>query len=453
MGKGLSHNGQSWNVSSPTAGVMKEQVSDYLYKLMEERVHGHGLDLHELAVYAATLDDLILGEVRSAIAHIYEMLNMSMSGHDATAAEEDAVLGRFLVAYISGYHEEEGHPYESNKKELEDIFFSWPSVQMFAEDQQRAFKMQRQHRQPFSSGSTFEDHVAVAQDLTKNLMTWQHTECNTWKNKMVDMEYKGSGRVRLADFYSGRARDDWHFLEKPDYLRALGALDESLPGIPSVIIPNYLTAMSNCLDSSEYYSVCCRDECEDLMAEIEGNIGQPSALAGDIVEIVSVLASDTVDAPRNLSTPQLTRLQEIAEHHSGRVPLHGRLFAQWMHHAYPRECPFPHVSGTTTPLSMAEWAEAGREAEATTAEMLRVSASWSDSEDLVHDLMPWHGEEELVSLHKQTAQKTQSRGSFVLMIFFVLGSISVSAPLVRAMMTLRHMAVSVHLGKDERHLV
>merc|ERR1712194_942542 len=109
-------------VSSPTAGVMKEQVSDYLYKLMEERVHGHGLDLHELAVYAATLDDLILGEVRSAIAHIYEMLNMSMSGHDATAAEEDAVLGRFLVAYISGYHEEEGHPYESNKKELEDIF-------------------------------------------------------------------------------------------------------------------------------------------------------------------------------------------------------------------------------------------------------------------------------------------------------------------------------------------
>jgi len=83
--KGLSHEGQSWNASSPTAGVMKEQAPDYLHKLMEERVHGHGLDLGELAVFAATLDDLILGEVRSAIAHIYENLNISMSGYQATA--------------------------------------------------------------------------------------------------------------------------------------------------------------------------------------------------------------------------------------------------------------------------------------------------------------------------------------------------------------------------------
>jgi len=244
--KGLSHEGQSWNASSPTASVMKEQVPDYLHKLMEERVHGHGLDLGELAVFAATMDDLILGEIRTAIAHIYGNLNMSMSGQ-ASAAEESAVLGRFLVAYIGGYHEEDGN-YESMRQEMEEFFFSWQSVQMFAEDQQRAFDMQRQRRRPFSSGLSFEDHVEIAQDFTKNLMTWQHTECNAWKNRMVEMEYRGSGRVRLVDFYSGRSREDWHFLESPDYLRAVGALDESLPGKPSVIIPNYLTGMSNCLD-------------------------------------------------------------------------------------------------------------------------------------------------------------------------------------------------------------
>merc|ERR1719203_373755 len=55
--------------------------------------------------------------------------------------------------------------------------------------------------------------------------------------------------------------------------------------------------------------------------------------------------------PCNRTLPQwlLRRLDEVAAHHGGRVPLHGRLFAQWMHYAYPRECRYPHVSGATDP--------------------------------------------------------------------------------------------------------
>ena len=36
-------------------------------------------------------------------------------------------------------------------------------------------------------------------------------------------------------------------------------------------------------------------------------------------------------------------MEQVASHHGGKVPLHGRLFAQWLHHAFPRECPYPHV--------------------------------------------------------------------------------------------------------------
>merc|ERR1719277_1977312 len=43
------------------------------------------------------------------------------------------------------------------------------------------------------------------------------------------------------------------------------------------------------------------------------------------------------------------RLLEVAKLHGGLVPLHGRLFAQWLHYAYPRECVFPHVAGTINP--------------------------------------------------------------------------------------------------------
>ena len=40
-----------------------------------------------------------------------------------------------------------------------------------------------------------------------------------------------------------------------------------------------------------------------------------------------------------------------------RIPLHARLFAQWLHHAYPRECSFPHASGISNPLSQDEFIE------------------------------------------------------------------------------------------------
>merc|ERR1719188_2258132 len=82
---------------------------------------------------------------------------------------------------------------------------------------------------------------------------------------------------------------------------------------------------------------------------------QPSAPPSEVAAVVSNLPSDTVYAPRNLSKALLDRLGDIAQLHGGSVPLHGRLFAQWMHHAYPRECPFPHVLGTTKPVSQEEY--------------------------------------------------------------------------------------------------
>merc|ERR1719413_222807 len=81
------------------------------------------------------------------------------------------------------------------------------------------------------------------------------------------------------------------------------------------------------------------------------------ASPGRIAELVAGLPSDTVDAPRNLSEPLLSRLGEIADHHNGLVPLHGRLFAQWLHHAYPLECPYPHEAGTTNPSAWTQDSE------------------------------------------------------------------------------------------------
>merc|ERR1719502_2312607 len=62
-----------------------------------------------------------------------------------------------------------------------------------------------------------------------------------------------------------------------------------------------------------------------------------------------MVSSATMPSNRTLASWLHHRLDEIAKHHGGLVPLHGRLFAQWLHYAYPRECNFPHAAGTIDP--------------------------------------------------------------------------------------------------------
>merc|ERR1719277_2709418 len=155
----------------------------------------------------------------------------------------------------------------------------------------------------------------------------------------------------------------------------------------------------NCLKASDYYAVCCFNECDSLLDKVESKIAAPYAKPADIADIISNLQSDTVDAPRNLSIALLSRLDEIARTHAGQVPLHGRLFAQWMHHAYPRECSFPHVAGTMKAMYPLDFAEAmGEDLLDVTQEVMEMYASRvvAAGERLMV-LLPWSNEEELVA--------------------------------------------------------
>merc|ERR1719401_1088464 len=62
-----------------------------------------------------------------------------------------------------------------------------------------------------------------------------------------------------------------------------------------------------------------------------------------------MIPSATVPSNRTIAPWLQVRLEEVAKHHGGLVPLHGRLFAQWLHYAYPRECQFPHIAGAINP--------------------------------------------------------------------------------------------------------
>merc|ERR1719492_261234 len=117
------------------------------------------------------------------------------------------------------------------------------------------------------------------------------------KGRLLGMEDGDTGRVRLADFYGDGGDGRPQFTEGIDFLRHVGALDESVPGSPRVIVSNYMNSGANCLASTGFYAVCCINECEAILGQIEAPAGAPAALAATAAGI----SSSTVSAPRSLS--------------------------------------------------------------------------------------------------------------------------------------------------------
>ena len=140
------------------------------------------------------------------------------------------------------------------------------------------------------------------------------------------------------------------------YLQEIGALDES-GREKKVRIANYLQGPSNCIASSSYYSICCLSECEGLLNELEAKVQAPTAEPAQLLDLVGHISSATVDAPRELPGGLVRRLQDIADHNEGQVPLHGRLFAEWLHYAFPHECPYPKVFQEAKALTPQFWAQ------------------------------------------------------------------------------------------------
>jgi len=233
----------------------------------------------------------------------------------------------------------------------------------------------------------------------------------------LEGEDRSDGRVLLSKFYAPFLAGEHNFFsESPDYLRSLGSLDESEPSKPRVIVPNIIYGRQFCL-AADFQSFCCIDQCNILMESLERAIARPFAPPSLIADLVSALPSDTVAAPRILSGALRRKLDTIAAQHGGRVPLHGRLFAQWMHHAYPNECAQPSAPGAEAPMTHMEWSESRNRttmASVEEIELLSRRAGEADREkgaveekevggagrsgaDEDEVLIPWSDEEELVS--------------------------------------------------------
>eukprot|EP00405_Crypthecodinium_cohnii_P017735 CAMPEP_0206451708 /NCGR_PEP_ID=MMETSP0324_2-20121206/19511_1 /ASSEMBLY_ACC=CAM_ASM_000836 /TAXON_ID=2866 /ORGANISM="Crypthecodinium cohnii, Strain Seligo" /LENGTH=547 /DNA_ID=CAMNT_0053921659 /DNA_START=260 /DNA_END=1903 /DNA_ORIENTATION=+ len=420
--------------STPSAGeqtspalVMQDRVPEYIQSLFESHLSGQGLGLHELAAFAATLQDLVHAEAMGVLSGIYERVGISF-GQNVTSDHLQEIVRMYLACYLFGPNLWEivmasnETPWQD---EVQALYPSWPEVALWAQDVQNSVTHEMHQVQSPFQALELPDPEDVVVAIGNQFGAFQDQECQSLKDSLVEIEYQKTGRVLLSDFYRGGLNSDWQFSESVQYLRMLGALDDSDPARLSVIIPNYLSSQSNCLASSSFYSVCCLSQCESLLSQLERAVGGPSASPSYLAALVASMPSETMDAPRNLSSTLLQRLEEIADQNHGQVPIHGRLFAQFLHHAYPRECPFPHEIGTTQSLTPEEWLAAnGEESLASPEEMMHFVVLGSNQSNTTTTLqdeglpLPWITTEELVvgisSHHRHHSHPNASDGPGVM---------------------------------------
>jgi hypothetical protein len=369
----------AWSSSSPIS-ILEERVPEHVQNLFERRLGTHGLGLKEIAILASTLEHLVHLEALDRLSVSYLATNYS---REDVLSEEEAisVLDTYMSIYILGFvHTDLKTMAASTAQKLHssilELYPTWPETQQFLREVYRSVAPKRDYLY-------FNEVENVIAEIGERYGRFQDAECRQFKDWLVAIEdpsVGGAGRVRIADFY-GQALNNgkWQFSESIDYLRQLGALDESDASNPRVIIPNYISSPSNCVASSAYYSVCCLDECEGILGRLEQLVSAPEASPSTILALIPMISSATMPSNRTLSTWLHHRLEEVAKHHGGLVPLHGRLFAQWLHYAYPRECNFPHVAGTIDPRRPEDILKAQNSSEdllsANEAEMRRVVAA------------------------------------------------------------------------------
>jgi hypothetical protein len=425
-------NDSHWGV----ADILSQKVPAYVESVLDAKHNTqHGFSLQDAVDMVLMLDQLIFDSESANLESVYHRQHRSL---DRSMHYPDIirVFEEYMIKWMVDADPQDHATLVENKTLLAEILPHYHALMKFAEGQIRSFDFKRQASMKTSKSRrlnalemrySFEDAHEIAGGITRSFQSYWQSECETMKDALVEMDSRKTGRVPLAKFYNTAVNTDWRFGESETYLRELGALDESSKWMgPQVIIPNYLQASSNCIVSTPHYLVCCVNECESLLGEIEVAINAPTALPDDILNVISTMSVPTTlddDAPPRSDRRLVSDLEQIAKKHGGMVPLHGRLFAQWLHYVFPRECPFPHKAGMVSSVTPLEH----EQAIATKEEMSKHAANASafDFVDTVTEeelqwMSQWSAEEELMVDYSSELSRSWGRTLLFMLVGLLL---------------------------------
>jgi len=360
-------------------------VPEMLENLIESRQGGRGFALRDAASLVIMMRKLVM-DLSETLVHeaLFVLTNMSMLTWNE--AELSSLSIPTVVKVIWAWEWLQWHGADKDMA----LFVDHMTLPTHIMDEfgklamtlmETKFFRERHSRNPFRARTlSMADTVQLAFEATQAMGMWQDHDCKTMKRYLRNLDPEDDGRVPLDTVYNQPQVYDtngeivFRFSESRDFLHSIGGLDESDPSNPQVLISNYVLGPANCYKSLAFHTFCCLNECDAVLTGVERSVGGPSAQPDVILPLLENLTTSSMDEPRPLSTGLVAKLSGIAAVNGGMVPLHGRLFAQWLHFAFPHECPYPHITqkdGAGNSLSTSYFQGA---AEAT--------AQWTDDEML-----------------------------------------------------------------------
>lgn len=353
--KGLEPQGHRPNASEVhDVSVLQDKAPALVEAFLEDRRSDRGLVLSDIVAMIAVLERFIVDESLTLLEASYTLNGKSVH-EDLNENELHGVLQSYLLIFAQGHKATSNATRHQAYKELQ--IRHRPEVREYEHNAVLNYVYANRHTtNPFVPRRyTLQAAAEIVRDMAHRYGKWQNSDCSQMKDHLIELDPTGFGRVPLSAFYKEDPQSVYHFSESVDYLRQIGALDESGLGGAKVLASNYILGPSNCIAVSDYYSVCCLNECDSLMNELERQAQAPAVAPERLLLLASQLSSDSVDAPRELPSLLVEKLHEIAALHGGQVPLHGRLFAQWLHYAFPFECPYPSRLESAQALTPSAW--------------------------------------------------------------------------------------------------
>jgi len=345
------------NASNETGATLQTLAPEVLGALFESHQGRHGLTLRDAAALAVMLNQLVMDHAVEVMDQAFE--NLALLG---MLPEDEEVSIETLVKLVWAWEWLDKHDCKT-EWDLFNSHMHEPTGQMYMYGMygklavtlaRTKFYLERDHRNPFKSETlSVAEVVQLAQQVTERMGEWQDDDCKAMKKKIIGLDPEGDGRVPHDVLYDHLMDTDEtgeqifrfaQLAEDEDYLRTIGALDESIPEHPQVLISNYILGPANCYLSTALHTFCCLNECDAVLGQIERAVKGSSARPAVLEPLLGNLTTPSMDEPQAFSEVLRGKLSAIAAQNHGRVPLHGRLFMQWLHFAFPHECPYPHVT-------------------------------------------------------------------------------------------------------------
>jgi hypothetical protein len=324
--------------------ILQEMAPEFVEGLLDARESGHGLYLSDAAAMAATLHSLVRNDAEVLLEKSYELLNTSTS-----VRVDSKGLVKILLAYSYATSGQLDKPMEIFVRRLQKPTHFMTDFTKNAVNIAETLAFQQRGRiNPFVPRTfSFDEILDLVDQVLREFGQWQDQSCMTMKDHLQGLDPNGAGRVPLGLFYAQPDMGAYRFSESAEYLRKTGALDESTPSSPEVLISNYVMGPGNCYSSSTYFQYCCINQCSNILAGIEAQIEGSEAAPQDVLYAVgnasAAISIELEEEAQSLPEPLIEKLDSIAKRHGGKVPIHGRLFAQWLHFGFPVKCPYPHM--------------------------------------------------------------------------------------------------------------